>query len=189
MAVAAERRPSLYAVADALRSRAFLATVGTLTVLLFAVGGLAWLAERRRNRKEFEPAPARGLFDGFWWAVVTMTTVGYGDKTPITVPGRLLGVFWMFCAVILTSLVTAQLSAILTAERIVSRVTTISDLSRVRVGNVGIRPRPRRFAPEAYAMVLPQGSPRREAINQPLLEVLASDQWPVTLRYYLGPLD
>jgi ABC-type amino acid transport substrate-binding protein len=241
VAVAAVRRPTIFAVADALRSPAFLATIGALVGLLFAVGGLAWLAERRRNGREFEPAPARGLFSGFWWAVVTMTTVGYGDKTPKTVPGRLLGIFLMFSAVILTSLVTAQLSAILTAERIVSRVTTVSDLARVRVGNVagsastaalaaiGVRPRgfagveagltaltagsidafvhdepilvwlrysvegvavaPLRFSPEDYAIVLPTGSPRREAINQALLEVLESDQWPVTLRYFLGPRE
>jgi hypothetical protein len=31
--------------------------------------------------------------------------------------------------------------------------------------------------------------PRREAINQALLEVLESDQWPVTLRYFLGPQE
>ena len=239
VAVAAEQRATLGVIVKALGSRAFLATIGALTVLLFIVGALAWLAERRRNAREFEPTPARGLFSGFWWAAVTMTTTGYGDKTPITVAGRLLGIAWMFSAVILTSLVTAQLSATLTAERIVSRVTTVADLARVRVGNVeasaslealralGVRPlsypdvtsglaaltagdidafvhdeailvwlrdsvegitiAPLRFAPEDYAVVLPQGSPYREALNQALLEVLASDEWPVVLRYFLGP--
>ena len=161
VAVAAEQRATLGVVVKALGSRAFLATIGALTVLLFIVGALAWLAERRRNAREFEPTPARGLFSGFWWAAVTMTTTGYGDKTPITVAGRLLGIAWMFSAVILTSLVTAQLSATLTAERIVSRVTTVADLARVRVGNVeasaslealralGVRPLSYRTSPAA----------------------------------------
>ncbi len=239
VAVAAVQRASFLAVLDALSSRTFLVTLAALVALLLGVGALAWLAERRHNPGQFEAAAARGLFSGFWWAAVTMTTVGYGDKSPVTVAGRLLGILWMFSAVILTSLVTAQLSATLTAERIVSRVTTVADLSKVRVGNVadsasigplhalGVRPigypdiesglaaltagkidafvhdepilvwlrdsvegvtiAPLRFAPEDYAIVLPEDSPYREAINQALLEVLASDQWPVTLRYYLGP--
>jgi ABC-type amino acid transport substrate-binding protein len=239
VAVAAEQRATVVALLEALGSKAFLATMGTLTLLLLVVGGLIWLAERWRNSREFERNPAKGLFSGFWWAAVTMTTVGYGDKTPITVLGRLLGVVWMFSALILTSLVIAQLSATLTAERIQSRIHKLSDLSRVKVGNVdgaaslealqtiGVRPRaypdvetglealaagsidafvhdepilvwlkdsvegisiaPLRFAPENYAIVLPEGSPHREAINQSLLDVLASDQWTETLRYYLTP--
>lgn len=37
--------------------------------------------------------------DSLWWAVVTMTTVGYGDITPITTAGRLTGVMIMFTGV------------------------------------------------------------------------------------------
>ena len=38
---------------------------------------------------------AKDFTDSLWWACVTATTVGYGDVTPTTVPGRILGGFLM----------------------------------------------------------------------------------------------
>ena len=50
------------------------------------IGGLSiFLAERGVN-----PA-VRNVADGLWWALVTLTTVGYGDVTPVTTLGRLIG--------------------------------------------------------------------------------------------------
>merc|ERR1719330_1480746 len=43
--------------------------------------------------------------DSMWWVFVTITTVGYGDMTPVTVPGRLFGILCMFSGIILMSIV------------------------------------------------------------------------------------
>ena len=43
------------------------------------VGSLIWLAERRRNAEQFAE-PLAGIGSGMWFALVTLTTVGYGDK-------------------------------------------------------------------------------------------------------------
>jgi len=42
--------------------------------------------------------------DTMWWAFVTITTVGYGDLVPITVMGRILGIFCMFSGIVLMSI-------------------------------------------------------------------------------------
>ena len=43
-------------------------------------------------------------FNSFWWSIVTMTTVGYGDFFPTTDMGRAVGIFWSFVGVFLSSL-------------------------------------------------------------------------------------
>ena len=39
------------------------------------------------------------MYDGLWWAVVTLTTVGYGDIQPVTVGGRILATVAMFAGI------------------------------------------------------------------------------------------
>ena len=53
-----------------------------LICLLFAFisGFLVWVIEHRLNVEDFPQRFYRGIFDGFWWSFISMTTVGYGDK-------------------------------------------------------------------------------------------------------------
>lgn len=120
-----------------LMSPAFLSMLGLLTGPVFFVGTLIWLLERRANPGQFEPKPGRGVFSGFWWATVTMTTVGYGDKAPVTFFGRVLGMVWMFAALILAAVTTAQLAAGFSASMNIGVISRISDLAGVQVGTIG----------------------------------------------------
>ena len=56
--------------------------------------------------------------DAVWWVLVTMTTVGYGDRVPVTSGGRVIGVSVMFMGVALVSLFTATISSIFVARQI-----------------------------------------------------------------------
>ena len=63
-------------------------------------------------------AQFQAMSDAVWWAVVTMTTVGYGDKVPVTTGGRLIGMAVMFFGMTLISLFTATVSSIFVARKI-----------------------------------------------------------------------
>lgn len=51
-----------------------------------------------------QPDKFNSLFSGLWWAVETVTSTGYGDIVPITVPGRIVGALIMFLSVALVAI-------------------------------------------------------------------------------------
>lgn len=108
--------------------------VGALSVLLLVVGVLVWLAERRRNAEQFGGETASGIGSGFWFAAVTMTTVGYGDKAPRTLAGRLVALVWMFGSIIVISAFTGAIASSLTAAQFSGAVRGVEDLRTARVG-------------------------------------------------------
>ena len=77
------------------------------------VGILGWITDHWKNPEEFPSPFIFGMFEGFWWAIVTMTTVGYGDKAPKSVPARVLAVVWVLMSAVFLSLFTANATSIL----------------------------------------------------------------------------
>ena len=73
--------------------------IGFLNIGTAIFGFLVYSAERLDPDTKFEDA-----IDGFWWAVITMTTVGYGDLIPRTIIGRSLAVICIIAGLVLTSL-------------------------------------------------------------------------------------
>jgi polar amino acid transport system substrate-binding protein len=113
-------------------SSAFLQSAGALLGVLTLVGVLVWLLERHRNG-QFPDGPVKGVGSGIWWSAVTMTTVGYGDKAPVTVAGRILGLIWMFASIIIISGFTAAIATSLTVGQLEQSVGSIDDLHGKRV--------------------------------------------------------
>jgi ABC-type amino acid transport substrate-binding protein len=128
-----ESRAGWQAVLSALISPPFLRIAGGLFLLLFVLGTLVWLAERRRNPAQFGGRATDGIASGFWFAAVTMTTVGYGDKAPITLIGRLLALFWMIAALVVVSTFTAAITSALTVGQLSNRIQSADDLNGKRL--------------------------------------------------------
>ncbi len=113
----------------------FLKVILLLSVILLIFGFLVWLLEKRKNPEQFNNS-VKGIGDGFWWAAVTMTTVGYGDKAPKTFAGRIIATIWMFTAIIIISGFTASITSSLTVSQLGSAIKGPEDLPGRRVASI-----------------------------------------------------
>jgi ABC-type amino acid transport substrate-binding protein len=183
------RQGSWLAVAKQLVSPAFLSAVGVLMALLLSVGIGLWLVERKRNPDQFGGSAAQGIGSGFWWSAVTMTTVGYGDKAPLTVVGRVLATIWMFVSVITISSFTAAIASSFTLAQLSTVVNGTNDLGRVRcvavTGSTGedyLRARGIRTVsvatPAKALALLRDGSADALVYDEPILRYLLKDAAP-----------
>lgn len=178
----------------------FLTALAALVGVLLLVGFIVWLFERKQNDAEFGGTAAHGLGAGFWWAAVTMTTVGYGDKSPQTVGGRLVGLVWMFSAVIIISSFTAAIATSLTVGQLESRVKSVKDLPNVRVATVassvsseyldahGIHYITNKDLPTSLGL-LATGKVDAVVYDAPLLQYLAKLEYPKRTRVLPGTFE
>uniref|UniRef100_A0A061S614 Polar amino acid transport system substrate-binding protein n=2 Tax=Tetraselmis sp. GSL018 TaxID=582737 RepID=A0A061S614_9CHLO len=97
---------------------ATLSTFCVLVLLLYVSGHLIWLLERKSNPDQFPWRYHEGVDDGLWWSIVTMTTVGYGDRVPVTMIGRFLGVMWMIIGLVAFGVYNGIISSTLTSLNI-----------------------------------------------------------------------
>lgn len=63
------------------------------------------------TEREVEGSNIKSFGDGLWWAITTVTTVGYGDKFPTTSIGRVLAVGLMLVGISLMGVITASVAA------------------------------------------------------------------------------
>lgn len=113
----------------------FFRAMAALAVVILIFGFLAWIFERKGNAEEFGEG-IHGLWHGFWWSAVTMTTVGYGDKSPKTFGGRMVALIWMFTAIIIISGFTASIASSLTVNSIGGTTNSIDDFKDKKLGTV-----------------------------------------------------
>lgn len=78
-----------------------------LTGLVLLLASLAVLHAERGH----EGANIDDFGDALWWSATTVTTVGYGDRFPVTVTGRAVAVALMFAGIALLGVVTAAFAS------------------------------------------------------------------------------
>jgi len=79
-------------------------------------GIIIWFLDHRQNPQEFPQSFMKGVWEGFWWALVTMTTVGYGDRSPKSTLGRAFCILWIITGLIIISIFIAMVTASLAAS-------------------------------------------------------------------------
>ena len=118
-----------------LQRNSLLLIIGVLVVFMLLSAHIVWLCEHRRN-PEFPPGYLRGIWDSLWWSVQTATTVGYGDKAPRGVPGRLFGMIWMVGGCLIFTYLTASVTTHLTLRELRGAITGPTDLPGKRVATL-----------------------------------------------------
>lgn len=115
-------------------STTFLYAVIGLLVILTIVGFLFWAVEGRKFKDEYGEHMHQGIGSGIWLAIVTMTTVGYGDYAPRTPAGRVVMGSWMIISLILaTSFVAGIATTFSKTTREDKTITSIQQLEGKRV--------------------------------------------------------
>jgi voltage-gated potassium channel len=92
-------------------AKALASVFALFLIVLFLSSAAMFLIERQAQPTAFNSLP-----QALWWAVVTLTTTGYGDKVPITDLGRLLGGLVMICGIATFGLSTGILATGFAAE-------------------------------------------------------------------------
>jgi voltage-gated potassium channel len=91
--------------------RSFYAASYLFAILFILSSTLMYFAEYRTHPTGFQSIP-----DSMYWALITLTTVGYGDITPITVAGKLIAVGSAILGVIVVALITGIVASSFNAQ-------------------------------------------------------------------------
>ncbi len=111
----------------------WLLVVFAVAVLIAA--HLIWWLERTHN-PDFATPYGRGIWDSFYWSVVTMSTVGYGDKVARGRLGRLFALIWIALGTLVFASFTAAIASSLAVNELRGAIDGPADLPGHRIATV-----------------------------------------------------
>ncbi len=94
-----------------------------------------WWLERHHNA-DFAVPYRQGIWDSFYWSVVTMSTVGYGDKVARGDKGRVFALIWIALGTLVFASFTASIASSLAVSELRGEIAGPSDLPGHRVATV-----------------------------------------------------
>ena len=89
----------------------------SLVFMIILVGAITILAVEYNS----SDGKINNLFDAIWWALVTITTVGYGDLVPVTFWGRIIGIIFILLGFTIFSMFTAFIASSFIDKKIKER--------------------------------------------------------------------
>ena len=98
-------------LASRINGAVFIAMTISVNIFVLVISTLFHLLESESNPQ------INGLLDSVWWAFATVTTVGYGDIVPVTVWGKILGIFLMLFGTAVFAIYIAVLADIFLEKR------------------------------------------------------------------------
>jgi len=133
------------------------AAAALFVIVLFSAATIAHWLEGEQQQEHFGSIPA-----ALWWAMVTLTTTGYGDAVPLSPPGRMLGGLVMLCGISVLALMAGILATGFAVEvrrrefvriwDLVARVPFFSEVGAIAITDIVERLRSRSF-PEGAAVI------------------------------------
>ena len=137
--------------------RPLLAALLVVMILLVLESGIMFVLEREAQPQAFASIP-----HAMWWTMVTIATVGYGDVTPVTLPGRVFAGLVMLVGIAMFAAPAGILASGFAAElrrrdfvvtwRTVARVPLFAGLDATRIAEIA-RLLKREIVPAKYAVV------------------------------------
>ena len=106
------------------RTRSMAGTAVLAAIVLLIFSSIAMLALETDAQSTIKTP-----FDALWWAVSTMTTVGYGDKVPVTMEGRLVAIVLMITGVGLFGVLTGLFARFFVEPDLKKEESDISQLA------------------------------------------------------------
>ena len=136
---------------------ALAAAAALFVIVLFSAATIAYWLEGERQAEQFGSIPA-----SLWWAVVTLTTTGYGDVVPQSALGRVVGGLVMLCGISVLALLAGILATGFAEEvrrrefariwDLVARVPFFADVGAIAISDIVGRLRSRSYPAGATAI-------------------------------------
>ncbi|XP_066931222.1 uncharacterized protein [Clytia hemisphaerica] len=169
----------------------FKSLIQTWPLLLMTVamaigsGSIVWILDNKTNNEQFPEHFPDGMAEGIWWAFVSMTTVGYGDRTPSFWAARLFAVVWIFIGVTFFGMYLGTITSVMTTNLQIDKEFQIQNK---KIGVLSWTNAPKQVVIVMEGFVEEYNTPTEmiEALKQDQIDGIALDSF--MMDYYMSQI-